>query len=83
MRLLCIALDGGRADRMYDWMGDGTLPHFAALAAQGVRAEYARLIDPSLTAAAHNSIATGATRCAITSCNNRRGANVDSAQQAV
>ena len=57
--VLVISWDGARAGMMYDWIADGALPHFAALAAQGVRAEYARSIDPSLTAAAHNSIATG------------------------
>ena len=40
-------------------MADGTLPHFAQLAQEGVHAEYAQTIDPSLTAAAHNSISTG------------------------
>ncbi len=45
------------------------LPTFSSLAAQGMRAEYAQSIDPSLTAAAHNSISSGSypTRTGITS----------------
>jgi predicted AlkP superfamily phosphohydrolase/phosphomutase len=54
-----IGWDGGRADLVYGWMAEGHLPHFSALAAQGLRAEYARSIDPPLTAPAQNSIASG------------------------
>ena len=54
-----ISWDGSRADMIQDLMADGTLPHFAALAKSGVQAEYAISVDPSLTAAAQNSIATG------------------------
>ncbi len=35
------------------------MPHLAVLASRGVRAEYAHSVDPTLTAVAHNSIATG------------------------
>ena len=44
---------------VYNWMTTGQLPNFANLAANGVRAEYAITVDPSLTASAHNSISTG------------------------
>ncbi|MEW5871138.1 MAG: alkaline phosphatase family protein [Chloroflexota bacterium] len=54
-----ISWDGGRADIVDGWMAEGVLPHFAALAAQGLRAEYALSTDPSLTAAAQTAIATG------------------------
>jgi predicted AlkP superfamily phosphohydrolase/phosphomutase len=55
-----ICWDGGGADLVYDLMGDGSLPNFAALAARGVHAEYALSVDPTLTASAMNTIATGA-----------------------
>ena len=57
--VVLISFDGSRRDFVYDMMDDGTLPTFASLAASGVRAEYAQTIDPSLTAAAHNSISSG------------------------
>ncbi len=44
---------------MEQLMAAGNLPHFSALAAQGVQAEYALSIDPPLTAAAQNAIASG------------------------
>lgn len=58
--VVVISWDGARADLINNWMADGSLPHFAELATQGVRAAYAQSIDPPLTAAAQNSIATGA-----------------------
>ena len=57
--VVLISFDGSRTDFVYGMMDDGTLPTFASLADSGVRAEYARTIDPSLTAAAHNSISSG------------------------
>jgi predicted AlkP superfamily pyrophosphatase or phosphodiesterase len=54
-----ISWDGGRADLVYDLMAEGSLPHFAQLAALGLRAEYALSVDPPLTVPAQNSIATG------------------------
>ena len=57
--VVLISFDGSRTDFVYGMMDDGTLPTFASLAASGVRAEYAQTIDPSLTAAAHNSISSG------------------------
>ena len=57
--VVLISFDGSRTDLVYGLMDDGTLPTFASLAASGVRAEYAQTIDPSLTAAAHNSISSG------------------------
>ena len=67
--VVLISFDGSRRDFVYDMMDDGTLPTFASLAASGVRAEYAQTIDPSLTAAAHNSISSGSfpTHTGITS----------------
>jgi len=57
--VVLISFDGSRTDFVYNMMDDGTLPTFASLANSGVRAEYAQTIDPSLTAAAHNSISSG------------------------
>jgi len=57
--VVLISFDGSRTDFVYGMMDDGTLPTFASLAASGIRAEYAQTIDPSLTAAAHNSISSG------------------------
>lgn len=54
-----ISWDGARADLIYKMMAEGLLPNFRNLAENGLRAEYAVSIDPSLTAAAHNSMATG------------------------
>jgi predicted AlkP superfamily pyrophosphatase or phosphodiesterase len=54
-----ISWDGGRADMIYDWIETGALPTFARLAHSGVRAAYARSVDPPVTAAAQYSIATG------------------------
>jgi predicted AlkP superfamily pyrophosphatase or phosphodiesterase len=54
-----ISWDASRADIVYDMMSDGSLPAFSSVAEQGIRAEYAQTVDPSLTAAAHNSISSG------------------------
>lgn len=54
-----ISWDAGRADIVYDLMARGLMPNFANMADNGLRAEYAQSIDPSLTAPAHNSMATG------------------------
>jgi predicted AlkP superfamily phosphohydrolase/phosphomutase len=55
-----MSLDGARDDWVDGYLADGTMPNLAALAKRGVRAEWAQTIDPSLTAAAHVSIACGA-----------------------
>jgi len=67
--VVLISFDGSRRDFVYGMIDDGKLPTFASFAASGVRAEYAQTIDPSLTAAAHNSISSGSfpTRTGITS----------------
>ncbi|MBN2388837.1 MAG: alkaline phosphatase family protein [Anaerolineales bacterium] len=67
--MVLISWDAARADTVYGLMDAGLLPTFAALAAGGMRAEYAQTIDPSLTAAAHNSISSGSypTHTGITS----------------
>jgi len=54
-----VSWDGARADLIEAWMAGGLLPHFADLARQGLRAEYALSVEPPLTAAAHSSIASG------------------------
>lgn len=67
--VVLISWDGSRADMVYDLMDEGLLPNFASVAEAGVRAEYAQSIDPTLTAAAHNSISSGSfpTHTGITS----------------
>lgn len=67
--VVLISWDGSRADIVYNLMDEGLLPTFSSLAAQGMRAEYVQSIDPSLIAAAHNSISSGSypTRTGITS----------------
>lgn len=57
--VVLISWDGGQAEMVYQMMSDGHLPHFASLASQGIKAEYAQSVDPSLTAAAQNAIASG------------------------
>ena len=59
--VVLISWDAARADFVYGLMEDGLLPTFSSLAADGVRAEYAQTVDPSLTAAAHNSVSSGST----------------------
>jgi len=54
-----ISWDAGRADLINQMMLDGILVNFSNLAANGIQAEYAISVDPSLTASAHSSIATG------------------------
>ncbi|MFQ6058524.1 MAG: alkaline phosphatase family protein [Anaerolineae bacterium] len=59
-RLILLSLDGARADSVDHFLADGTMLHLAHLVAQGVKAAYAQTVDPSLTAPAHISLATGA-----------------------
>jgi len=59
-RVVVISLDGAQADRVRGYLTDGTMPTLARLAARGAIAEYALSVDPSLTAPAHASLATGA-----------------------
>ena len=67
--VVLISWDAARADIVYGLMESGNLPTFASVAESGIRAEYAQTIDPSLTAAAHNSISSGSypTQTGITS----------------
>ncbi|HKZ43766.1 MAG TPA: alkaline phosphatase family protein [Anaerolineales bacterium] len=67
--VVLISWDGSRADYLYDLMDTGVLPTFSSFVKDGIRAEFAQTIDPSLTAAAHNSIASGSfpTHTGITS----------------
>jgi predicted AlkP superfamily pyrophosphatase or phosphodiesterase len=55
-----ISWDGASAQRIYDLMARGELPHFSDLARRGLRAEYALAPNPTLTFTAHSSLATGA-----------------------
>ena len=57
--IVLISWDGSRADIIYDLMDNGLLPTFKTFSEKGVHAEFAQSIDPSLTAAAHNSISSG------------------------
>jgi predicted AlkP superfamily pyrophosphatase or phosphodiesterase len=57
--VVLISWDAARADLVYGMMAAGEMPAFASVAASGIHAEYAQTIDPSLTAAAHNSISSG------------------------
>jgi predicted AlkP superfamily pyrophosphatase or phosphodiesterase len=57
--VVLVSWDGSRTDLVYDLMDAGKLPNFSSVAKSGLRAEYAQSIDPSLTAAAHNSISSG------------------------
>jgi predicted AlkP superfamily pyrophosphatase or phosphodiesterase len=57
--VVILSLSGARDDWVDGYLEDGTMPNLAALAQRGARAEYAQTIDPSLTAVAHISIATG------------------------
>ena len=67
--MFLVSWDGSRADLVYDLMDDGRMPTFASIATLGIRSEHVQSIDPSLTAAAHNSISSGSypTRTGITS----------------
>ncbi len=55
-----ISLGGAGADRVRAYMAMGTMPALAGLKAQGAMAEYALSVDPSLSAPAQASMATGA-----------------------
>ncbi len=56
---MVISFDGASAGRVQDGINRGLLPTFQALAQHGVSAESMLTITPSLTAAAHASLATG------------------------
>lgn len=58
--VVLLSFDGGPAGEIYARLEAGDLPNFALLAQQGIRAEYALSVDPSLTVPAQNSITTGA-----------------------
>jgi len=59
-RVVILSIDGARDDWVDDYLADGIMPNLASVGQRGAAAEYAQTIDPSLTAAAHVSIATGA-----------------------
>lgn len=58
--VVILSLDGAGDDRVDGYLEEGTMPNLASLAQRGARAEYAQTIDPSLSAATHVSMATGA-----------------------
>ena len=58
-RVVILSVDGARDDWVDGYVADGTMPNLASVGQHGAAAEYAQTIDPSLTAAAHVSIATG------------------------
>ncbi len=57
--VILISWDGAPADLVNEMVTKGELPIYASLARKGVRAEYALTVNPSLTAPAQNSIASG------------------------
>lgn len=57
--ILLISWDGAPAGKVNELMAEGELETFAALASNGLRAEYAQSVDPPLTAAAQNSLSSG------------------------
>lgn len=57
--VIILSLDGARADILDQRLADGTMPTLAKLAARGFKAPYSQTVDPSLTATAHASLATG------------------------
>ncbi len=54
-----ISWDGAPAEAIDELLLEGELPTFESIASSGLRAAYAQTVDPSLTAAAQNSIASG------------------------
>jgi predicted AlkP superfamily pyrophosphatase or phosphodiesterase len=57
--IIIISFDGAPAEQVYQWIDQGELPNFSLLFKNGVRSTGVRSIDPSLTAPAHASLATG------------------------
>jgi predicted AlkP superfamily phosphohydrolase/phosphomutase len=57
--IFLVSFDGAGDRSIDDLMSRGLLPHFAALSERGLHADYAASVDPSLTAPASNSIASG------------------------
>lgn len=57
--VVLVSWDAARLDWIENWMAEGLLPHFSQVAETGLRANFVTTIDPSLTAAAHASLATG------------------------
>lgn len=57
--VILLSIDGAPAATIATYIADGTMPNLARLAQSGARGRYALSINPSLTAAAQTSIATG------------------------
>lgn len=54
-----ISWDGAPANEVYRLMENGGLPTFLTLQEQGLRAQYLRSVNPSLTSPAQNSLSSG------------------------
>ncbi len=59
-KVILISVDAMRPDYLRKYVSMGLLPNFAKLLSGGVQAEYMTVIFPSVTAASHASISTGA-----------------------
>nr|WP_239587072.1 alkaline phosphatase family protein [Bacillus ectoiniformans] len=57
---IILSFDGMRHDLTQQYIKDGMLPHFKKIQKNGVVAKNVTTVNPSLTAASHASIATGA-----------------------
>ncbi|WP_170289452.1 nucleotide pyrophosphatase/phosphodiesterase family protein [Metabacillus lacus] len=55
-----LSLDGMRNDLTSQYSQEGKLPHISRVMEEGITAEYAQSIAPSLTAPSHAAISTGA-----------------------
>lgn len=59
-KVVLLSVDGARPDYLRKFMEEGALPNFSTLARKGVCAWYGETTTPTVTAAAHASISTGA-----------------------
>lgn len=59
-KVVLLSVDGARPDFLRKFMREGVLPHFSELASIGVVAWYGETATPSVTAAGHAAISTGA-----------------------
>ena len=57
-RAVIVSLAGMQPDRVEKYVQQGDMPHLAQLIAGGVKAEYAQVIYPALTAPSHAAIAS-------------------------
>ncbi|NIO68472.1 MAG: hypothetical protein GTN71_05350 [Anaerolineae bacterium] len=57
--VIVLSLGGARADLIEQYLADGLMPNLARLTKEGVKAQYAQSVDPSLSPPAHASISSG------------------------